>query len=171
MKTNQKGMTLVEIILVIAVIGILAGTSVSMIGHVHYANTKKAAEAVGTALDKQQAVTMSKEGKPYLYIYKLGAGYYMKQLGECLTSFDGTKLDANGTKLSGNGTEIYLESETGTLLAGTNFIRIRYKKSGVFDKELASDGVENTNVEKIVIKGTGTYTITLVEETGKHPIN
>lgn len=171
MKTNQKGMTLVEIILVIAVIGILAGASISMIGHIHYANTRKTAESICAALDKQQAMTMSKEGKPYLYVYKLTDGYYMKQLNECLTAFDSAKLNASGTKLSGNGTSIYLESEGGTLLAGTNYIRIRYKKSGVFDKELAGDGVENTNVEKIVIKGTGMYTITLVEETGKHPIN
>lgn len=170
MKTNQRGMTLVEIILVIAVIGIMAGASVSMIGQVHYANTKKAAEAVGTALDKQQLLTMSKEGKPYLYIYKRSDGYYIKQLDECLTAFDAAKLDADGTKLSGNGTEIYLESETGTLLEGNGFIRIRYKKSGVFDKDTASDGTAYTNVEKIVVKGTGTYTITLVEETGKHPV-
>ena len=171
MKIDQKGMSLVEIILVIALVGILAGTSVSMIGYVHYANTKKTVEAVDAALDKQQVNAMSKAGKSYLYIYKLSDGYYMKQLTDELTTFDGTKLDTNGKKLSGNGTEIYLESESGTLVDGSSFVRICYKKTGIFDKEVLVDGTECTNVEKIVVKGNGTYTITLVEETGKHPIS
>ena len=38
---NQKGVTLVEIILVIAIIGILASTSVMLIGHLRYAESSK----------------------------------------------------------------------------------------------------------------------------------
>lgn len=171
MKRNQKGFSLIEIIIAIALVGILAGVSVSMINHVHYANTKKTVEAVDSALDKQQANTMSKVDKPYMYIYKLSDGYYMKELTEELTAFDSTKLDNNGTKISGNGTQIYFESESGTLLSGTKFIRICYKKSGIFNKDALGDGTKATNVDKIVVKGTGTYTITLVEATGKHPIS
>ncbi len=172
MKTNQKGMSLIEIIIVIALVGILAGTSVTLIGHVHYANTKKTVESMDSALDKLQVNSMSKQDKTYLYIYKLSDGYYMKQLTDVITTFDGTKFDSNGTKLSGNSTQVYLESESGTLVDGNVFIRISYKKSGVFDKETITGSTElGTNVDKIVVKGNGTYTITLVGATGKHPIS
>ena len=38
---GQNGITLVEIIIVIAIMGILASTSVMMIGHLHYAEGGK----------------------------------------------------------------------------------------------------------------------------------
>ena len=68
---GQNGITLVEIIIVIAIIGILASTSVMMIGHLHYANTQKVVRTLDASLDALQVRTMSKAGSSYLYIYKL----------------------------------------------------------------------------------------------------
>ena len=163
MRNNQKGMTLIEIIIVIALIGILAGSSVALIGHIGYANTKKTVETIDAALDKQQSVAMSKKENPYLYIYKRDDGYYMKQLSSKLDTLDDTKLDGSGTKISGKDAEIRINSETGTLVDGDTIIRIMYQKNGVFHTD--------TNIDAIVIKGKGTYKITLVKETGKHPVS
>ena len=66
---GQNGITLVEIIIVIAIIGILASTSVMMIGHLHYANTQKVVRTLDSSLDALQARTMSKSGSSYLYRY------------------------------------------------------------------------------------------------------
>lgn len=71
---GQNGITLVEIIIVIAIIGILASTSVMMIGHLHYANTQKVVRTLDASLDALQVRTMSKAGSSYLYIYKLDNG-------------------------------------------------------------------------------------------------
>ena len=96
---GQNGITLVEIIIVIAIIGILASTSVMMIGHLHYANTQKVVRTLDSSLDALQVRTMSKAGSSYLYIYKLDNGYYTRVLSDNLGSFDDTKLTSDGTKL------------------------------------------------------------------------
>ncbi len=84
---GQNGITLVEIIIVIAIIGILASTSVMMIGHLHYANTQKVVRTLDASLDALQVRTMSKAGSSYLYIYKLDNGYYTRVLPDNLGSF------------------------------------------------------------------------------------
>lgn len=162
MKSNNKGFSLVEMIIVIAVIAILAGASVTFFGHVRYANTQKTVESIDSAIDKLQSNAMSKSNNSYLYIYKLSDGYYMKTVDTYYDTFATSIFDTNGTKIADKQTEIYIDSETGTLVDGTNFVCIRYKKSGVFD--------DKTNASKLVIKGNGTYTIALVKETGKHPV-
>lgn len=160
---NQKGVTLVEIILVIAIIGILASTLVMLIGHLRYADTENAVKTVDSSLDKLQVQTMSKADTPYLYIYHLSDGCYLKIMNDDVTSFDSSKFDKKGVKLSNNRVDIYMESKSGTKVDGNNFIKVVYKKSAAFDTDTGK-----TNVTNIVIDGVGTYTVRLIGETGKH---
>ena len=51
---NQNGITLVEIIIVIAIVGILASTAVMMIGHLHYADTQKVVKTLDSSLNELQ---------------------------------------------------------------------------------------------------------------------
>ena len=164
MRLNQKGMTLVEIILVIAIIGILAGTSVMMLGHLHYADTQKVIKTIDSSLDKLQMQSMSKAGDHYLYIYHLSDGCYMKILSDDLSSFDGSKLDSNGTKLANNTVSIYKDSASGTKVDGNQFMKVAYTKSLTFD-------TTKTNVSAIVVSGGSDYTIQLIADTGKHFIS
>ena len=165
---NQRGMSLVEIIIVIAVAGILTGTSVMMFGHIRYANTQKVVETVDTALTRLRASTMSQEGRRYLYIYRLPDGCYMKLLDDGTVTQVGQSggLDDDGTKLCGSNTEIFRSD--GTLIEDDEFIRVVYTKRGLFGTGAGS--VPGINTDSIEIRGSGTYTIHLVRETGRHYI-
>ena len=60
-----------EIIIVIAIVGILASTAVMMIGHLHYADTQKVMKTLDASLNQLQVKSISKSGNYYLYIYHL----------------------------------------------------------------------------------------------------
>lgn len=168
---DRRGMSLVEIIIVIAIIGILAGVSVSLYGQIRHANTQKVVEEVETELKRQRLSSMTKAGKSYLYLYGLGDGYYMKTSTAKKESFDTGFFTTDGTKICGKNAKIYKDSvgtSTEITEANGNFIRICYKKSGVFDYNQPSGEEKNTNTETVIIEGSSVYQIRLVEETGKY---
>lgn len=163
---SEAGVTLLEIIIVLAIIGILASTSVLLIGHLHYADTERVVKNIDSSMNELQMKNISKADKSYLYIYHLSDGYYMRTLVDDIDSFDGTKLNRDGTKLSNNTIEIYgIGTDVGesriTLDGTTNYIRISYSKAGNFDSS-------RTNVSRIEIEGTPHKTLNLVFDTGKH---
>ncbi|MDD7714174.1 MAG: prepilin-type N-terminal cleavage/methylation domain-containing protein [Lachnobacterium sp.] len=156
---DQRGITLVEIIIVIAIVGILASTAVMMIGHLHYADTQKVMKTLDASLNQLQVKSISKSGNYYLYIYHLDNGYYEQILPDNLSEeFDATKLTKDGTKLSNNTIKL---CQDGTELAENSFMKIAYTKQATFD-------TANTTVQTILIDGVPKYSIRLVMETGKH---
>ena len=164
---NEAGVTLIEIIIVLAIIGILASASVLLIGHLHYADTERVINNIDTSMNELQIKNISKAEQSYLYIYHLSDGYYMRILSDDLSGFDSSKLNGDGTKLSNNTVEIYGTDAGGSRVAikGTaNYIKVSYTKSGSFDSS-------KTNVKEIAIEGTPQQTLTLVFDTGKHFIS
>lgn len=164
---NEAGVTLIEIIIVLAIIGILASASVLLIGHLHYADTERVINNIDISMNELQIKNISKAEQSYLYIYHLSDGYYMRILSDDLSGFDSSKLNGDGTKLSNNTIEIYGTDAGGSRVAikGTaNYIKVSYTKSGSFDSS-------RTNVKEIAIEGTPQQTLTLVFDTGKHFIS
>lgn len=158
---DKKGFTFIEIILVMAILIIFASTTVLYMGHLRDINVKKAANEVDTALDKLQVRAMSKAKTPYMYIYRLDDGCYMKVLNEEITLFDTSKFDKNGTKIGAAAIKIYQNDETTAgEVTGQKFITIVYNKS--------SDFSDKTNVSTIIFKGNSRHEIRLIKYTGKH---
>ena len=155
---NQNGITLVEIIIVIAIVGILASTAVMMIGHLHYADTQKVVKTLDSSLNELQVKTMSKTGDYYMYVYHLSDGYYVQILSENLSAFDASRLTTDGKKLSNNTISI---CQDGGELPEDGYMKIAYTKQATFD-------TTNTNVQTIRIDGVPEYSIQLVYDTGKH---
>ena len=155
---NQNGITLVEIIIVIAIVGILASTAVMMIGHLHYADTQKVVKTLDSSLNELPVKTMSKTGVYYMYVYHLSDVYYVQILSENLSAFDASRLTRDGKKLSNNTISI---CQDGVELPEDGYMKIAYTKQATFD-------TTNTNVQTIRIDGVPEYSIQLVYDTGKH---
>lgn len=164
-RKNNKGFSLVEMIVTIAIIAILAGVSFSLLGHLKHANTEKTVQTVSMVLGKLQARTMSKSTKAYLYIYKISGSYYCTVSTTNCTSFDASVMKADGNPL-GSGMNIYGVDSTGnkTLIENNGYIKVAYRRSGAFD-------TSNTNYAAINIAGNYSSTIKLIAETGKYIVS
>lgn len=160
---DQNGITLVEIIIVIAIIGILASTSVMMIGHLHYADTQKVVKTLDSSLDALQVKTMSKTGNYYMYVYRLDNSFYMRILPDDISGFDTTKFTKDGTRLCNSTITIYGKKAgaSSEVTDKSYVIKVAYTKSALFDSA-------STNVDEIYIDGVPDYTLKLVMDTGKH---
>lgn len=169
MKKDQRGFSMVELIVVIAIVGILMGASVSLIGHIRAANIQKAVETVSDMLDRQRINTMTKQGTQYLYIYRLDDGYYMKVVSDKLDAYDEGLLGSGGTKICSDSIAITMQKGSGsieTMQRKSQVIRIVFKKSG----SLNMDSGNGTTYDHIIFTGSGTCTIELFAATGKHAI-
>ena len=169
---NNKGFTMIEIILVIAILALLSGVTVGVVSYIRYGNSEKCVAEIDATLDKLQLEAMSKEVTPYMYLYGTDKGYYMilsdsKDLNRVeLEAQGGTRLANNalsvlitGMKMEVGGVTIM---EAGTKdLKELGFVRLGFKKStGAF--------LEGSYCESIAVTGKGITTIYLVEGTGKH---
>ena len=163
MKYN-KGMSLLEVILVIAIMAILVGTAVSGIGYIRFADTKKCAYDINSMLAKTRTEAMSRSSKPYFYIYKYNNNYYMLATAASPSSL---VLDGSATKIGNSSMEIIVKDEAGNERSITgndvssNAVKIGFVKStGAFETSYFYD--------EILIQGKTDYTIKLAKNTGKH---
>jgi prepilin-type N-terminal cleavage/methylation domain-containing protein len=173
---NNKGISLVEIIIVLAVLSILSVTAFSGINYIKYANSKKCAYKIDSALDRVRMQVMSKANKEYLYIYQYNNDYYMKE--NTMSTPTATLLDDSGTKLGNKQIKLFYrttsmsvaspDEEVGSY-ANRSYIRLSFKKSSGSFITITESGTDYYNEIKIKDRnGTLKYTVTLIQSTGKH---
>ncbi len=180
---DNKGFTMVEIIIALAILALLSGLTIQTVSYISYGNSKKCVTEIDGMLDKVQMETMSKEHTPYLYLYGTDKGYFM--VISTTATMNRTGLEAQGgTKVAGANVKIKAKkistvvqadgseaevTEEGYLAGGTpgavtptfDYIRIGFKKStGGF--------LADAYYETLTIEGDGATTIYMVESTGKH---
>lgn len=128
---DQKGFSLLELVVVAGIVALLAGISFRLVGHLHNANIEKATQYVSNALTKQQTRSMSRANKPYLYIYKLSGAYYY-----CLSeedSYNPSTMGTNGMEIGAGFTiKFQYDGQPEKELDDSVVLKIYYKKDGTF---------------------------------------
>ncbi len=160
---NNKGFTLVELIIVIAVMGALAGMLVSGFNYITYGNTKKCANRLLDVIDEVQMMDMTKGETTLLGIFKKGNAYYISK--EKQTKEWNKMSVASAEKIAQSNITIQWENGSGnklTLSEGTVLWIGFSKSSGAY---LTDDWMYSKD---IVITGRGSYTIRQIADTGKH---
>ncbi|SFR68426.1 prepilin-type N-terminal cleavage/methylation domain-containing protein [Anaeromicropila populeti] len=161
---NSKGFSLIELIIVIAILAILSTGAVAGLSKIRYANTKKCANELNTLIEKGRMQAMSKAGTWYLYVYKTSDGVYYKITKETTTPTDGNLLAGNSIsiKFQKDGA-----SSEETLTAGSNPIKLKFSKNtGGLLEESVTGGAAYYKYIKVI--GSSTYKIELNKLTGKH---
>ena len=126
---NNKGFSLVELIIVIAILSVLTGASVVGLGYLYSTNVKSSVKKLDSDLQKVQSYTVSKstENKKIgLVLKKTGSGWYVQYKGIPNMSDDeiGKKnlkvyyMDDSGSgwQQVTSGLTVYFDRATGGLL-------------------------------------------------------
>ena len=163
-KTENSGITIIELIIVIAIVSILISGTIAVTQYISYGNAKKCATTINTALTQVQLENMGKRDVTYLYLYTIDNNYYMKIWNHKI--IDKSEL-TNGRKIANGSVSILYqtkESETKNLLDENTVLKIAFdKRTGAF--------LNSNYYSKLIIEGRVTYAIHMVKKTGKHYID
>lgn len=171
-KNNNRGFSLVELIVVVAIGAILIGASILSIASISGTAAKQCARNIESILNKTRVTTMGKD-TAVIELYKDlsdGAYYYT------VTVKNG-KVDKNGNgettaetkKIGRSNLEIRYSADVSTTFNNASKLDVSNPIKIEFDR---SSGAEKTDISKIWVKhGSTEKTITIYKETGKIECN
>lgn len=163
-KNRNKGFSMIELIIVIAIIGIFSALATMGFGYLQSGNVKSAARNIDATLSKLKLDTMKQSNQPVMYIYKKGSDYYMYCTANAF-SVPGVGEAAVGQKIGNSNVSITATGGSGSPSSG-NGIQISFNKgSGTFKSNYDHIYVTHSDGGGI------TYDIEMIKETGKHFIN
>lgn len=176
----EAGFTLVEMIIVIAIMAILAGVAAGSMSLIAAGNAKKCSARFNSALNEAQVQTMSLKDPIYLYLYRASNGKLMVATSkeECKSRTDIDNASSMKEREVGDHaiTVKYSQDSTEKTLGDDEILRIAYRKdSGAYDvgnsghsSELNSDPSTRKFISEVKFEGKNSYKVKMVEETGKH---
>ena len=174
---DNRGVTLVELIVVILIMGILSGSAVIGYRSLDSGNAKATVTRISALLDYVQVENMCMDKNYYLVIEKQGTSFTAK-----------VQYEVSGVRTDILKETLKLKEGKITYYSQDSFLENRYivddtttpvrtleisclKASGAFrSKDMNGDGLEE-DLKRIEITSAGRqFTIYLVTETGKHYI-
>lgn len=183
----EAGFTMIEMLIVIAIMGILAGIAAGSLSLITAGNAKKSAARFNNALNEAQVQTMSLKNPTYLYLYRASNGRIMAATSskkcDSRTDLD-NEVDNMKTREVGDKaiTIKFILAADGSIatsdvekeLGDDQMLRIVYRKdngayNAVESGHFGSGGLQsNLFIKEIQFLGKAHYKVKMVEETGKH---
>ncbi len=184
-KKERDGFSLVELVLVIAIMAILTGGVLISFGLLRSADTQGAAQSINNGLSEVKSKNMAGQKKTYMNLYKYSNNYYIRFTKDGDAGTDSGKLrtiDSGelGKKIANQNISISFQ---GSELESGKIYSFTIKKSdGSFGNEYyvtPSGGTSTTNAlpspAKFTVKasnGKGTVReIWMVSNTGRHYVD
>lgn len=173
---KNKGITLVEIIIVVAIIGIFAGGVALTFSIVNSADVTGCTQSIDSTLEKTKNECMTKANARYMVLYKSTdpdhSGFYVGSVqSNALASFT-PNPDAD-TKVGGAKLQITVTPESGPPIdVASNAVYFTFDRSSGAFKNVYK-GIPATDALKCpasitVTNGSRTSVIHCVQATGKH---
>ena len=148
MKSNNKGFSLIELIICITILALFSTLVVVGLGYMDLANSKKCVSKIDSGLMTLKSRNMADSKRTYLHIYRYTDASHFTPDGS------GEQIANRKLTISYNGTEIGVND---CVHIGIN------KKDGSFDEE-----PHHETMSTISVTGTSTQTLKLVTATGKY---
>ena len=152
-KLNQAGMSLVELIVVVLILGILSAGAAVGAAYANNVNAKSAAEKLNSMLERTRLLTISSDVNVEMVLFKDSNGYCGKIMK------GSTEVDV--VHLGNDALTITVETEGGaTTTIGPSSCTFAYKKAnGAF--------ADSCLYSVVTITGSKTKEVQLVHDTGR----
>lgn len=166
MKLNKKAFTLIELIIVLAIMAILTTGGVVGIRSITSANITDAAKRIDSRMSQLRLENMTKTPKTYLYLYNIDDVLYMNTSDSNTATVENGGINATtGIRLGNNVKLSYIDpSDIQNDLEDGKEIKISFSRSS---------GAFLSDYKALILSGYGngkTSTIRCVKETGKHVV-
>lgn len=153
---NNSGFSLIELIVVVAIIALMSTGTMAGLGYLSLANTSKCATKIDSGFTKLKSKNMAKADTTYMHLYNYNDNFYI-----VYNDLDETSFTPNGTGEQIANSKVQVSMDDDPLENGESICFSIRKKDGSFVNTL-------NPTSKIVVSGQTSKTITIVTSTGKH---
>lgn len=186
MRKNNQGFSLIELIVVIAIMAVMIGVTGFSLAFLFGADARQAAAKIGAQLNETKTGSMSRYDESMTLAYRTkdtakgipSDGYYAENRTWTIENTDQLVKEDEDTIFREVGSSrvnitIYYDGGKSLVLGDTHSVTISYNRtSGAMDKTVIDGStVAPVTLESMVVSSASKeYTITFIPETGKHMI-